>query len=127
MVLATGAAPRWRGRSDGWTLSGGREPKLEQVPGHELPVRDEDQPIRRPAAERVARLVRTEPIRRQDADAVLARERRDRRCAQLEAAAGRTIGLADDEEVVGALRHAGEQRNPEGSRAEETDATDARH
>ena len=66
-------------------------------------------------------------MRRQDADAVLARESRDRRRAQLEAAAGRAIGLADDEELVGELRHAGEQRNAEGSRAEEADATDARH
>ena len=105
----------------------GARPELEQVPGHELPIRHEDQPIRRPGAERVTRLVRTKPIRRQDADAVLACERRDRRCAQLEAAARRTIGLADDEEVVGALSHAREQRDPEGSGAEETDATDARH
>ena len=56
---------------------------------------------------------------------MLAGARRDRRRAQLEAAAGRPIRLADDEQLVGQLRDAGEQRNPEGAGAEERDPSDA--
>ncbi len=37
MVEATGAAPRWRGSSDGWTFSGGRSPIASRSSGTSWP------------------------------------------------------------------------------------------
>ena len=72
-------------------------------------------------------LVGTKPVWRQDRDPVLARERGDRGCAQLKAAPGRPIRLADDDQVVGLAGNVRQQRNPEGPGAEERDPPDAAH
>jgi len=55
----------------------------------------------------------------------LARSSTDRGRAQLEATSGGPVRLADDEHLVSEVCHAGEQRDPESSRAEERDAPDA--
>jgi len=47
--------------------------------------------------------------------------------AQLEAPAGWSIGLTDDEKLIREGRHASQQRDPEGSRAEERDSSCACH
>jgi hypothetical protein len=55
------------------------------------------------------------------------RPRRHRGGARLEPAAGRPVGLADDEQLVGEVRQALEQGNADRTRAEERDATDPGH
>ena len=94
---------------------------------HDLAVRDEDEPIGVVAGELLARLVRTQARRRHDADAALSCGGGDRRGSQLEPPAGRPIRLADDEQLVGEIGHALEQRHAEGAGAEEGDAPDATH
>jgi len=63
----------------------------------------------------------------QDTVPVLACQGRDRGCAELEPSACGTVGLADHQQCIGHLGDAREERNPEGTRAEETDASNATH
>ena len=99
----------------------------QEVRRDDLAVRDEDQPIGVVAGELVARLVRTDSRRSQDADPALSRGGGDRRRSQLEPAAGGPIRLADDEQLVGEIGHALEQRHAERAGAEEGDAPDPTH
>ena len=119
IVPATGAAPRCRGSSEGWTFSGGRIGQLEEIVGHQLPVRDEDRPSgrksritsRRGIGASFSASPRAGPLSRALA--------RDRRRAHEQPAAGGAVRLADDEQLVGHLRDARQQRDPEGPGPEE--------
>jgi hypothetical protein len=105
---------------EGWSSAKGQE-----VRRHDLAIRDEDEPIWVVAGELLARVVRTQARRRHDADATFTRGGGDRRGSQLEPPAGWPVRLADDEQLVGEVSHAFEQRHAEGPGAEEGDATDA--
>ncbi len=101
--------------------------EAEQLTRNHLPVRDEQQAIRRKVANRACRFIGSQPARREDGGTGTACELGDRRRAQLEPATGRPIGLAHDEELIGQVSDAREEGNAECTGAEEGDAPDARH
>jgi len=66
-------------------------------------------------------------VRRHYWNPVLTGECGDRRGSHLETASRRSVRLAEDEEVIGLIGHASQQRNAEGTRAEKRNPPDARH
>ena len=97
----------------------------QEIGGHDLAVGDEDEAVGIEADELVAGLGGTQPGRRQDVEAPLAGGDGDRRGPQLEPPPGGAIRLADDEHLVGDIRHSREQRDTEWPGPEERDAPDA--
>jgi len=100
-------------------------PQLEEVVRHDLAVGGEHQAIGAEARDRVARLAGPEASRGEHPQSRLARPRTDGGRAQLKPAPRRSIGLADDEHLIGDLGHAGQQRNAECAGAEKRDPPDA--
>ena len=121
MVAATGAAPRWRGRSDGWTFSGWTRRGLEQAARHELAVGHQQEAVGPERVDRLACLGRAQRARGDERQSRGARRVGDGRSALAEAATGRAVGAADDEEVVSEVREAFEERDADRAAAQERD------
>ena len=99
-------------------------PDPQQVRRDDLAVGHEHEPIRIEPAQLLARDLGAQASRRQDRDVALSGSDRDRRRPHLQPPAGRPIRLADDQHLVGEVRHAAEQRDSEGAGAQECDPTD---
>ena len=96
----------------------------QEVGGHDLAVGDEHDAVGIEARELLTRHVGAQARGRQHRDAALSRSDRDRRRPHLQPPPRGPIRLADDHQLVGEVRHASEQRDAEGSGAEERDPAD---
>ena len=99
----------------------------EQVGWDQLTVRGQEQSVGREGPQQRPPIARAEALWRLDSDPLLPGPGSDRRRTRLEAPPGRSIGLADDEQVVAHRGQAREERNAECAGAEEREAAEGRH
>ena len=105
-------------------VEGRPPPEPQQVGWHDLAVGHEDHAVRVESLELLAGDIGAQARGRQYRDAALACGNRDRRRPQLQPPAGGPIRLAHNHQLIREVRHAGEQRDPEGAGAEERDPAD---